>query len=80
MNRSDTLEPWNSYKNYIFEVSVEDGITEIGESAFSGWNNIEKVAISENVTDIGSYAFYDCTSLEDVSLSEGLERILIRGF
>lgn len=80
LNRSDTLEPWNSYKNYIFEVSVEDGITEIGESAFSGWNNIEKVAISENVTDIGSYAFYDCTSLEDVSLSEGLERILIRVF
>lgn len=34
MNQSDTLEPWNSYKNYIFEVSVEDGITEIGESAF----------------------------------------------
>lgn len=69
MNQSDTLEPWNSYKNYIFEVSVEDGITEIGESAFSGWNNIEKVTISTNVTDIGSNAFYSCISLEEIKFA-----------
>lgn len=80
LNQSDTLEPWNSYKNYIFEVSVEDGITEIGESAFSGWNNIEKVTISTNVTDIGSNAFYSCISLEEISLPEGLKSISSQAF
>ena len=61
--------PWLSYKDYVFEVTVDDGVTSIGSYAFYGYTNLESVALPGSVTSIGKNAFYDCTGLTDITLS-----------
>lgn len=56
--------PW--YIGNCLEVELEDGITNIGDSAFKNCTSLTKITIPESVTSIGEFAFYDCGSLEDV--------------
>lgn len=46
-------------------IIIED-ITEIGNYAFTGNNNLNKITIPANVTKIGAHAFEDCYQLSDV--------------
>ncbi|MCD8384449.1 MAG: leucine-rich repeat domain-containing protein, partial [Clostridiales bacterium] len=62
-----TLEtdiPW--YERYITTVIIEDGVTSIGNYAFTEQYDLESVSISGTVTSIGESAFCDCYSLEAV--------------
>lgn len=67
--------PWYSYRLEITSVSVKNGVTSIGCSAFNACNNITSVAIPASVTTIGAEAFYLCTSLTSVAISEGVTSI-----
>ena len=56
--------------------SVEDGITKIGASAFSGCSQtVKHVTLPEGLTAIGAAAFYQCQELETVSLPETVKSI-----
>ena len=48
---------------------MPDSITEIGESAFSGCENLN-IQIPDNITEIGSYAFFGCKALESITIPE----------
>ena len=52
-----------------------DGVTEIGNSAFSGCNNLTSVVIPDGVTSIGEYAFRDCSSLISITIPDGVTSI-----
>ncbi len=54
------------YRNMIKSITIENGVTSIGDSAFNGCTSLTSIAIPDSVTSIGSYAFYKCTSLIDV--------------
>ena len=67
--------PWRSYIKSIKNVTIEDGVTTIGNSAFEYGENINSVSIPESVTSIGQQAFYNCQKLKSVDLKEGLQTI-----
>ena len=56
-------------------VSVPDGITRIGDNAFSGKTEIQTITLPDSVTVIGESAFRHCDSLERINLPEGITEI-----
>ena len=71
---NDTADsrPWVDYWKKIKRLVVEDGVTRIGNQAFSGFEYMTSATIASSVTSIGDWAFYYCTSLSDVALGENV--------
>ena len=61
-------DAWCSYKNIIKTVVIEDGVTTIGDGAFSDCDALESVKIPDSVTTIGAYAFVGCDGLTAISI------------
>jgi len=53
----------------------DDGLREIGESAFRWCSSLQSISIPSSVNKIGTGAFRNCSSLRRVVLSDGLEKI-----
>ena len=52
----------------ITDVTLHDGITEIGESAFDGCRCLESINIPDSVKVIKGWAFDDCRSLKSIEI------------
>ena len=50
-----------AFGNQVQQYVIGNGVTSIGESAFSGCSGLTSVTIPNSVTSIGNYAFEDCT-------------------
>ena len=57
------------------EVIIPDGVTEIGELAFSDCMNLTGVIISDSVTKIGQLTFYNCKNLTNINIPNGVTEI-----
>lgn len=66
--------PWYDYRDRIFSVVIEDGVTSIGNSAFDGCN-ISNIEIAQSVNRIGHWAFRGCSNLTRISIPEGVTAI-----
>ncbi len=66
--------PWYSYQDKITKIIIENGVTTIGMSAFSGCDNLTSVTIPKSVTTIGMAAFSGC-GLTSVTIPEGVTTI-----
>ncbi|MCR5622252.1 MAG: leucine-rich repeat protein, partial [Treponema sp.] len=55
--------------------NMPEGVTEIGDEAFSCCTSLRSVRIPKSVTYIGDEAFFGCTSLVSVSIPEGVTYI-----
>ena len=71
-NYNSSGTPWG---NNIKSVVIKNGVTSIGDYAFSGCSNLESVTIPESVTSIGTAAFSECISLKSISLPSKLTTI-----
>ena len=68
--------PWySSYRSKIKSVIVENGVTTIGNYAFSNCTVLTSVVIPDSVTYIGNYAFSDCTVLTSVVIPDSVTYI-----
>ncbi len=55
--------------------TIPDGVTTIGDKAFSGCSSLTSVTIPDGVTSIGNYAFQDCSSLTSVTIPDSVTSI-----
>ncbi len=67
--------PWGSMRHDIIIVVIEDGVTSIGDYAFSNFSNLISLNVPDSVTSFGDYAFYLCSSLGYVAVSENVTAI-----
>jgi len=74
------IEDYAFYASALTEVTVPDGVTSIGGSAFSDCFALEKVDIPASVTFIGDEAFSDCRVLKEVTVPDGVTSIGYKTF
>ncbi|MBQ8866350.1 MAG: leucine-rich repeat protein [Bacteroidaceae bacterium] len=55
--------------------TIPEGITEINEGFFKGYENIKSITLPKSVKKIGYRAFYNLTNLESVTLNDSLQSI-----
>ena len=63
----------------LAEVTLSDGITDIGYSAF-GDTALTRLVLPDTVENIGMYAFSGCDDLTEIVLPDGLKSIQFRAF
>ena len=56
-------------------VVIPEGVTTIGDRAFSGCTGLTEVVIPDSVTTIGYYAFWFCRSLTNVIIPNSVTTI-----
>lgn len=59
---------------------IPNGVEKLGESAFSGCENLTNIVIPASVTEIGANAFSDCTALTEIAIPDSVEYIGERAF
>ena len=67
--------PWLKYRNKLTSITLESGITGIGDSAFTDCVNVKSVSMKSGITFIEAYAFYACGKLTDIKLPETVTSI-----
>ena len=60
--------PWYGFKNSIVSVSIQDGVTSIGDNAFYQCKEIPNVSFPSTLESIGDQAFRGCTALSYASI------------
>ena len=57
------------------DVTIPDGVTEIGSNAFENCKALTGIVIPDSVTKIGMNAFRGCTGLKEVTVPDGVTSI-----
>ena len=65
----------SGYYQQIEKIIIEEGVTAIGQFAFSDCVSLTSVRIPSSVTTIGNAAFYGCSSLTSVNIPSSVTRI-----
>lgn len=61
-------------------IVLKEGVTEIGESAFSKCVELISIVIPDSIVEIGMSAFCECRELASVNLPDSVKRIESGGF
>ena len=72
---SSTSQPWYKYRESIIQVKIGDGITGIGNYAFSGCTSLKEVSLPDGLTKIGDNAFNKCKSLTSITVPKSVTSI-----
>ena len=76
--------PWNDYRDSIRKIVISEGITTIGDDAFSfeddwvendGGYNVTSVSLPDGLKSIGRLAFEGCAGLTSISIPQSVNRI-----
>ena len=73
-NYDDNQSP--VYKNSnVKKIVIEDGVTSIGDFAFSNCSGLTSITIPKSVTSIGAYAFSNCDGLTSITIPKSVTSI-----
>ena len=67
--------PWIEYVDRITSIELSNGLTSIGNYAFSGCLALTSINIPDGVTSIGVSAFYGCSALTSINIPDGVTSI-----
>ncbi len=67
--------PWYDLRAKISGVTLQEGITSVGNHAFDGFSALTYAVLPQGLKKIGSNAFDGCTSLNAAVIPEGVEQI-----
>ncbi|MBR3835979.1 MAG: leucine-rich repeat domain-containing protein, partial [Clostridia bacterium] len=70
-----TDAPWYNNRSLIKTVTIEDGVTSIGNYAFYDCDSLTNITIPNGVTSIGSRAFSLCDSLTSITIPDSVTSI-----
>ena len=68
--------PWEDKKSEIDKVVIEEGVTTIGQNAFSKCIRLSEVQIPKTVTTIGSAAFKGCNTLRQIDIPGSVKDVM----
>lgn len=72
----DSPAPWYySFSDKIVSISIDSGVTGIGDYAFEHCSGLTNIVIPESVESIGNYAFNHCSALTSIVIPEGVKSI-----
>lgn len=71
MDSFNSGSPWNSHKDSIKRVIIENGVTIIGMGAFKNCASLTSIEIPNSVIDIEDEAFSGCVNLPSVTIPNG---------
>ena len=79
---NDGTTAWRSScdKKLVQSVEIQEGVTSIGNSAFSGCTVLVSIEIPDSVKSIGSQAFSSCYKLESIKIPDGVKSIGLMTF
>lgn len=72
--------PWRYSLGDIRSVVVEEGITAVGDNAFSTCRNLQAIELADTVELIGVHSFSSCIALETVAIPEGVRALASKAF
>ena len=64
----------------LTELMIPEGVTHIGERAFSKCKNLKKLVLPESLEYIGPSAFSECENLEEIILPKHIRKLNYRTF
>lgn len=68
-------QPWYEYREQIKTLYIEEGVTSVGNKAFSNCTRLESIVLPASLLKIGESAFSGCDSLSDITLPDNLSNI-----
>lgn len=72
--------PWYSRSLAIRTIVIGEGVTAIGDYAFSGCAYVTRVVLPDSLTSIGWGSFQNCTRLPDITIPAGVTNISHNAF
>ena len=67
--------PWGLFENKIQSIVLPNGITHIGNNAFSNCTGLSEITIPNTVTSIGNYTFYGCSGFTSITIPNSVTSI-----
>jgi hypothetical protein len=75
-----TAAPWNAYREDISTVVIQDSVSAVGASAFTGCSSLTGVTVGNSVETVGEGAFAHCSGLTGVTIPHSVTAIGKRAF
>ena len=67
--------PWKKYENKIIRITINEGISNIQEKAFSDCTSLKSISIPNSVKVIGNRAFDGCSKLAIITIPSSVTNI-----
>ena len=70
----DYLAPWSEHCFEITNVTISDGVTSIGSSAFC-YCSVKSITLPFGLKHIGASAFFNCPNIQQIKIPDSVEHI-----